>query len=173
MLLTTSLSGKKGSFVCPLGSRDPRTPACSSVKTNDGWGGCVPRKSGSQRTHRWREVDSNLRSPVSGDTPQRPLITSPAIIFRESSACASPQRLRSIRDDQADGMRRGSSRAAGWREAILKLVGGNHDADLVASMGWYDRSTGVGFSRRHRPSGRADPDRRRSRGSTVAWRPPL
>jgi hypothetical protein len=34
--------------------------------------------SGSHATPRWREVDSNLRSPVSGDTPQRPLITSPS-----------------------------------------------------------------------------------------------
>src|ERR1700720_4096459 len=33
---------------------------------------------GSHATPRWREVDSNLRSPVSGDTPQRPLITSPS-----------------------------------------------------------------------------------------------
>ena len=64
------------------------------------FGPIVPRKlgaNGSLLTRRWREVDSNLRSPVSGDTPQRPLITSPAIIFRESSACASPQRLRPFR----------------------------------------------------------------------------
>jgi hypothetical protein len=33
---------------------------------------------GSFLPRRWREVDSNLRSPVSGDTPQRPLITSPS-----------------------------------------------------------------------------------------------
>src|ERR1700730_9986627 len=31
--------------------------------------------SGAHTTHRWREMDSNSRSPVSGDTPQRPLIT--------------------------------------------------------------------------------------------------
>jgi hypothetical protein len=37
--------------------------------------------------------------PVSGDTPQRPLITSPAIIFRESSAC----RLRFARDSPLEG----------------------------------------------------------------------
>jgi hypothetical protein len=34
---------------------------------------------GSLMTPRWREMDSNSRSPVSGDTPERPLITSPAI----------------------------------------------------------------------------------------------
>jgi len=39
-------------------------------------------------------MDSNSRSPDSGDTPQRPLIASPGIIFREISACASHQRLR-------------------------------------------------------------------------------
>jgi hypothetical protein len=39
-------------------------------------------------------MDSNSRSPDSGDTPQRPLIASPSIIFRETSACASHQRLR-------------------------------------------------------------------------------
>ena len=52
--------------------------------------------SGSQPTRCWREMDSNSRSPVSGDTPQRPLITSPAITFRESSACASHRRLRPL-----------------------------------------------------------------------------
>ena len=31
-------------------------------------------------------MDSNYRSPVSGDTPQRPLFTRPAITFRDSSA---------------------------------------------------------------------------------------
>jgi hypothetical protein len=34
-------------------------------------------------------MDSNPRSPGSDDTPQRPLIISPAITFRESSGCAS------------------------------------------------------------------------------------
>jgi hypothetical protein len=32
-------------------------------------------------TRRWRETDSNSRSPVGGDTPQRPQITSLPIIF--------------------------------------------------------------------------------------------
>jgi hypothetical protein len=36
-------------------------------------------------------MDSNPRSPGSGDTPQRPLIISPAITFRESSACDNPK----------------------------------------------------------------------------------
>jgi hypothetical protein len=39
-------------------------------------------------------MDSNSRSPVSGDTPQRPLITSLAIIFPQSSASPSHRRLR-------------------------------------------------------------------------------
>src|SRR6202040_762111 len=53
-----------------------------------------PTKSGSHETRRWREMDSNSRSPVSGDTPQRPLITSLAIIFPQSSASPSHRRLR-------------------------------------------------------------------------------
>jgi hypothetical protein len=32
----------------------------------------------------WREMDSNSRSPVSGDTPQRPRIASPGIISAKS-----------------------------------------------------------------------------------------
>ena len=39
---------------------------------------------GERRTVCWREVDSNLRSPVSGDTPQRPRIASPGIISAKS-----------------------------------------------------------------------------------------
>jgi len=35
----------------------------------------------SHETLRWRETDSNSRSPVGGDTPQRPQITSLPIIF--------------------------------------------------------------------------------------------
>ena len=35
----------------------------------------------SHLTRRWRETDSNSRSPVGGDTPQRPQITSLPIIF--------------------------------------------------------------------------------------------
>jgi len=35
-------------------------------------------------TPRWREMDSNSRSPVSGDTPQRPQIASPGIISAKS-----------------------------------------------------------------------------------------
>jgi hypothetical protein len=40
--------------------------------------------SGSHVTRRWREMDSNSRSPVSGDTPQRPRIASPGIISAKS-----------------------------------------------------------------------------------------
>jgi hypothetical protein len=43
-----------------------------------------PRKSGSEQTPCWREMDSNSLSPVSGDTPQRPLIASPGIISAKS-----------------------------------------------------------------------------------------
>src|ERR1700720_1822056 len=53
-----------------------------------------PTKSGSHETRRWREMDSNSRSPVRCDTPQRPLITSLAIIFPQSSASPSHRRLR-------------------------------------------------------------------------------
>ena len=42
------------------------------------------RKSGSQRTRCWREMDSNFRFRASGDTPQRPLIASPGIISAKS-----------------------------------------------------------------------------------------
>ena len=42
------------------------------------------RKTGSHETRRWREMDSNPRSPVRGDTPQRPRIASPGIISAKS-----------------------------------------------------------------------------------------
>ena len=41
--------------------------------------------SSSHMTHRWRDMDSNSRSPVSGETLERLVIGSPAIIFRENS----------------------------------------------------------------------------------------
>jgi hypothetical protein len=43
------------------------------------------------------EGDGFSRSPVSGHTPQRPLITSLAIIFPQSSASPSHRRLRPLR----------------------------------------------------------------------------
>jgi len=52
-------------------------------------------------TPRWRELDSNSRSPVSGDNPRRPLSVSPGITFREISASASHQRLRPLRGRDA------------------------------------------------------------------------
>jgi hypothetical protein len=42
-------------------------------------------------------MDSNPRSPVSGETPDGPVTRSPAITFRENSACASRRRLRPLR----------------------------------------------------------------------------
>jgi hypothetical protein len=47
---------------------------------------------------RWREMDSNSRSPVSDDTPQRPRIASPGIISR-NLGLRSHQRLRALRGD--------------------------------------------------------------------------
>jgi hypothetical protein len=52
-----------------------RTPRSTSVS---GWGCCVPRKSGSQRTHRWREMDSNYRSPVKDQLVETVLFDFPA-----------------------------------------------------------------------------------------------
>ena len=43
------------------GAKPPMPPA-----------GCPARKSGSQLTPRWREMDSNFRFRASGDTPHRP-----------------------------------------------------------------------------------------------------
>ena len=68
----------------------PRKPGRSSRPP-------APAEPGSHKTPPWREMDSNSRSPVSGDTPQRPLITSLAIIFLQSSASPSHRRLRPLR----------------------------------------------------------------------------
>jgi hypothetical protein len=54
--------------------------ALALVKSPTSSMGFVPKVS-SHRTPRWREMDSNSRSPVGGDTPQRPQITSLPIIF--------------------------------------------------------------------------------------------
>jgi hypothetical protein len=43
------------------------------------------RNLSSHAAPRWREMDSNHRFPVSGETLERPAIGSPAIIFRENS----------------------------------------------------------------------------------------
>jgi hypothetical protein len=56
-----------------------------------------PVVAGSFQTRCWREMDSNHRSPVSGEAPVRLVIGSPAATFRENSACASRQRLRPLR----------------------------------------------------------------------------
>jgi hypothetical protein len=58
---------------------------------------------GEKPTLLWGETDSTSRSPVSCDTPQRPLITSPAIIFSKirlalAFKTSTPSRLR-VADD--------------------------------------------------------------------------
>ena len=62
------------------------------------------------------------RSPVSGDTPQRPLITSLAIIFPQSSASPSHRRLRPLRG---------------------KILPNSRDVRLARDAGraWLDRSS--------------------------------
>jgi hypothetical protein len=65
------------------GTRDePRYPPINAPPHKDRGNA---RGTESLQTRRWREMDSNSRSPYSGDTPQRPLIASPGIIFREIS----------------------------------------------------------------------------------------
>src|SRR5258705_5714092 len=64
-----------------------------------GWGiGALHRLATATMVPSPRRLPHSIsRSPVSGDTPQRPLITSLAIIFPQSSASPSHRRLRPLR----------------------------------------------------------------------------
>jgi hypothetical protein len=70
-------------------SRPVRSTSSRRLGTRSATGNA--RGTESLRTPRWREMDSNSRSPVSGDTPQRPLIASPGIISRNLGLRFAPK----------------------------------------------------------------------------------